>query len=67
MNWDAVLAISQIASGIAVVISVLYLAFQIRFARLAAADVLSLVRPGPSVYEKTSLRWRTMPSCARTG
>ena len=37
MNWDVVSAISQTASEIAVVISLLYLAFQIRFARLAAA------------------------------
>ena len=44
MNWDAVLAISQIASGIAVVISLLYLAFQTRFARLAAADVSRTAR-----------------------
>jgi hypothetical protein len=44
MNWDAVSAISQIASGIAVVISLLYLAFQVRFARLAAADTSRTAR-----------------------
>ncbi len=44
MNWDAVLAISQFAGGIAVVISLLYLAFQVRFARLAAADTSRTAR-----------------------
>jgi len=44
MNWDAVSAISQIASGIAVFISLMYLAFQVRFARLAAADTSRTAR-----------------------
>ncbi len=44
MNWDAVSSISQTASGIAVVISLLYLAFQIRFARLAASDTSRTAR-----------------------
>jgi hypothetical protein len=44
MNWDAIAAISQTASGIAVVISLLYLAFQIRFARLAASDTSRMAR-----------------------
>jgi len=44
MNWDVISAISQSASGIAVVISVLYLAFQIRFARLAASDTSRTAR-----------------------
>ena len=38
MNWLAIAAISETIGVIAVVISLLYLAFQIRFARLAAAD-----------------------------
>ena len=44
MNWDAVSAISQIVSGTAVFISLLYLAFQVRFARLAAADTSRTAR-----------------------
>ena len=44
MNWDAISAISETASGIAVVISLLYLAVQVRFARLAAADVSRTAR-----------------------
>jgi len=44
MNWDAISAISQTAGGIAVVISLLYLAFQVRFARLAAADTSRTAR-----------------------
>ena len=44
MNWDQVSAISQIASGIAVFISLMYLAFQVRFARLAAADTSRTAR-----------------------
>ena len=44
MNWDAVSAISETASGIAVVISLLYVAFQVRFARLVAADVSRTAR-----------------------
>ena len=44
MNWDAISAISEAASGIAVVISLLYLAIQVRFARLAAADVSRTAR-----------------------
>jgi hypothetical protein len=44
MNWETVSAITQTAGGVAVVISVLYLAFQIRFARLAAADTSRTAR-----------------------
>ena len=44
MNWNAVIAISEIVSVIAVVISLLYLAFQIRLARLAAADASRTAR-----------------------
>jgi len=44
MNWDAVIAISEAVGVIAVVISLLYLAFQIRFARLAAADASRTAR-----------------------
>ena len=44
MNWDAVSAISQIVSGTAVFISLLYLAFQVRFARLAAANTSRTAR-----------------------
>jgi hypothetical protein len=44
MNWEAIAALAQAAGGIAVVISVLYLAFQIRFARLAAADTSRTAR-----------------------
>ena len=44
MNWDAVSAISETVGVIAVVISLLYLAFQVRFARLAAADTSRTAR-----------------------
>jgi len=44
MNRDAVSAISQIVSGTAVFISLLYLAFQAQFARLAAADTSRTAR-----------------------
>lgn len=44
MNWDALSAISEIVSGVAVFISLLYLAFQVRFARLAAADTSRTAR-----------------------
>ena len=44
MNRDAVSAVSQIVSGTAVFISLLYLAFQVRFARLAAADTSRTAR-----------------------
>ena len=54
MNWDAVSAISQIVSGTAVFISLLYLAFQVRFARLAAATPLE--PPELSASGKTSLQ-----------
>src|SRR2546423_14228679 len=43
MNWDAINAVSQLISSIAVVVSVLYLAVQLRsstrVARVAAMDV----------------------------
>ncbi len=38
MNWDAISAILEAIGVIVIVISLLYLALQIRFARLAAAD-----------------------------
>lgn len=38
MNWDVVSAVAEVVGVVAVVISLLYLAFQIRFARLAASD-----------------------------
>lgn len=38
MNWETVSTIAQIASAIAIVISLIYLAFQLRFARLLASD-----------------------------
>ncbi len=44
MNWLAVSAISEAVGVIAIVISLLYLAFQIRFARLAAADTSRIAR-----------------------
>jgi len=44
MNWNAVIAITEIIGVITVVISLLYLAFQVRFARLAAADNSRTVR-----------------------
>ena len=56
MNWDAISAISEAVGVIAVVISLLYLAFQIRFARTCGGrthlELLDL-----SGYVKTSLRW----------
>lgn len=44
MSWDAISAVSQIVATLTVVISLLYLAFQIRFARLAAADTSRTAR-----------------------
>jgi hypothetical protein len=44
MNWEAISAISEAVGVIAIVISLLYLAFQIRFARLAAADTSRTAR-----------------------
>ena len=44
MNWLAVAAISETIGVIALVISLLYLAFQVRFARLAAADTSRTAR-----------------------
>ena len=44
MNWIAISAISEAVGGITIVISLLYLAFQIRFARLAAADTSRMAR-----------------------
>ena len=44
MNWETVSAIFQTASEVAVIISLLYLAFQIRFARLLAADTSRTAR-----------------------
>ena len=44
MNWDVISAITEAVGVIAVVISLLYLAFQIRFARLAAADTSRTAR-----------------------
>ena len=38
MNWDELSAISSAVGVIVIVITLLYLALQIRFARLAAAD-----------------------------
>ena len=44
MNWETIATISQIASAVAVVISLLYLAFQVRFARLLASDASRTAR-----------------------
>ena len=44
MNWDTVLAISETVGVIAVVISLLYLSYQVRFARLTAADTSRTAR-----------------------
>jgi hypothetical protein len=44
MNWDAISATLEAVGVIAVVISLLYLAFQIKFARLAAADTSRTAR-----------------------
>ena len=44
MNWIAISAISEAVGVITIVISLLYLAFQIRFARLAAADTSRMAR-----------------------
>jgi hypothetical protein len=44
MNWNAISAISEAVGVVAIVISLLYLAFQIRFARLAAADTTRTAR-----------------------
>lgn len=44
MNWETISAILEAVGVIAVVISLLYLALQIRFARLAAADASRTAR-----------------------
>ena len=44
MNWETISAVFQTASAIAVVISLLYLAFQVRFARLMASDTSRTAR-----------------------
>ncbi len=44
MNWNAISAISEVIGVITIVISLLYLAFQVRFARLAAADTTRSAR-----------------------
>ena len=44
MNWTAFSAIAEAVGVLAVVISLLYLAFQIRFARIAAADTSRTAR-----------------------
>ena len=44
MNWTAFSAIAEAIGVLAVVVSLLYLAFQIRFARLAAADTSRTAR-----------------------
>lgn len=44
MNWAAISAIGQLAGAIAVVVTVGYLAVQIRLARLAASDANRLQR-----------------------
>jgi hypothetical protein len=50
VNWDAISAIGQLAGAIAVVVTVGYLAVQIRIARLAASDANRLQR-GAGVRE----------------
>ena len=44
MNWDAISAISEVVGVIAIVVSLLYLALQIKFARLEAADTSRTAR-----------------------
>ena len=44
MNWLAISAISEAIGVITIVVSLLYLAFQVRFARLAAADTSRMAR-----------------------
>ena len=39
MNWDAISAISESIGAVIVVVSLIYVATQIKFAKLAAADV----------------------------
>ena len=46
MNWETIASIAQITSAIAVVISLIYLAFQVRFARLLASDTSRTARSG---------------------
>jgi hypothetical protein len=50
VNWDAISAIGQLAGAIAVVVTLGYLAVQIRIARLAASDANRLQR-GAGVRE----------------
>ncbi len=50
VNWDVMSAIGQLAGAIAVVVTVGYLAVQIRVARLAASDANRLQR-GAGVRE----------------
>lgn len=44
MNWEVTSTVLQTAGEVAVVISLLYLALQVRFARLAAADTSRTAR-----------------------
>ena len=39
MNWDAISAVAETIGVIVVIISIIYLATQVKFAKLAAADV----------------------------
>jgi hypothetical protein len=43
-NWDAVSATAEAVGVLAVVVSLIYLATQVRFARLAAADTTRHIR-----------------------
>ena len=63
MSWDTVTAILEIGSGIAVFISLAYLAFQNRFARLAAADTSRTAR-SVGVRENVPAMTRDSALCA---
>lgn len=44
MNWDTIGAVGEIFWAFAVVITLAYLAIQVRFAKAAAADTIRLIR-----------------------
>ncbi len=44
LNWTVISAVAEVIGVIAIVVSLLYLALQVRFARLAAADTSRMAR-----------------------
>lgn len=44
MNWEAISAVGEMASALVVMITLIYLATQVKYAKMAAADVNRLTR-----------------------